>query len=161
MAVVECGRLLPAVPNLISHKGWAIILATMLGVVLSFTPARRLEDYGASRLGYAMLYFVLASYGATAMLSNALQAGVMIAAGFVWAAIHAVFALAAARLLKAPLALVATASQANVGGVASAPAVAEIYQEGLGPVGLLLAVLGNIIGTYTGMLCSQLCRWVG
>jgi uncharacterized membrane protein len=60
--------------------------------------------------------------------------------------------------VKAPLFLVAAASQANVGGVASAPVVAEVYQPGLASVGLLLAILGNIFGTYFGIICAQLCR---
>ena len=56
--------------------------------------------------------------------------------------------------------LAVVASQANIGGVASAPIVAEIYQPGFSSVGLLLAILGNIIGTYIGILTAQLCRWV-
>jgi uncharacterized membrane protein len=54
----------------------------------------------------------------------------------------------------------AAASQANVGGVASTPVLADIYQPGLAPVGLLLAVFGNIIGTYLGLVCSGLCHLV-
>jgi uncharacterized membrane protein len=54
--------------------------------------------------------------------------------------------------------LVAVASQANIGGVASAPIVAAIYEPGLASVGLLLAILGNIIGTYLGILTGQLCH---
>jgi uncharacterized membrane protein len=53
---------------------------------------------------------------------------------------------------------VAAASQANIGGVASAPVVAEVYHPGLASVGLLLAILGNIVGTWLGILCAQLCR---
>ena len=33
-----------------------IILVTIVGIGLSFTPVRRLEDYGSSRVGYALLY---------------------------------------------------------------------------------------------------------
>ena len=29
------------------------------------------------------------------------------------------------------------------------------------PVGLLLGILGNVMGTYLGLITSQLCRWVG
>jgi uncharacterized membrane protein len=36
--------------------------------------------------------------------------------------------------------------------------VAEVYQPGLASVGLLLAILGNIFGTYFGIFCAQLCR---
>jgi uncharacterized membrane protein len=60
--------------------------------------------------------------------------------------------------MKAPMFLVASASQANIGGVASAPVVAEVYRPGLASVGLLLAILGNILGTYMGIFCAQLCR---
>jgi len=66
----------------------------------------------------------------------------------------------AARLMKAPMFLAVVASQANIGGVASAPIVAAVYQPGLASVGLLLAILGNIMGTYLGILSGQLCRWL-
>ena len=71
---------------------------------------------------------------------------------------HITILLIAGRLLRAPLFLAAVASQANVGGVASAPMVAEIYQKGFASVGLLLAILGNIVGTYVGIAVGQLCR---
>jgi uncharacterized membrane protein len=139
----------------------AIILATTMGLVLSFTPVRRLERFGASTVGYGLLYFVLASIGAKTSLARLGGAPVMVLAGVVWVLIHAAFLLAAGRLLRAPMALLATASQANIGGTASAPVVAGVYQPGLAPVGLLLAVLGNIIGTYTGIACAAMCRAVG
>ena len=82
----------------------------------------------------------------------------LIPAGLAIVVIHAGFILAAARITKAPLFLAAAASQANIGGVASAPVVAEAYQPHLASVGLLLAVLGNIVGTYMGILAGQLCR---
>ena len=138
---------------------WAILLATALGVGLSFTPVRRLERFGASTVGYGVLYFVLASIGAKTGLGQLGSAPMMIVAGFLWVGIHGAFLLAAGRLLRAPMALAAAASQANIGGTASAPVVAEVYQPGLAPVGLLLAVLGNILGTYLGLVCAALCRW--
>jgi uncharacterized membrane protein len=58
------------------------------------------------------------------------------------------------------MALLAAASQANMGGTASAPVVAEIYHTGLAPVGLLLAVLGSIVGTYLGICCAHICRFL-
>jgi uncharacterized membrane protein len=36
--------------------------------------------------------------------------------------------------------------------------LAEVYLPGLAPVGLLLAVFGNLIGTYLGLVCSSLCE---
>jgi uncharacterized membrane protein len=159
-AALELAAAMPPVKNLINAKAWSLILATAIGIALSFTPVRRLERYGASRIGYALLYFVLASIGATTTLAHLAAAPVLLVAGFTWLLIHAAFIIGAARLLKVPMSLTAAASQANIGGPASAPVLAEVYLPGLAPVGLLLAVFGNLIGTYLGLVCSSLCKLV-
>lgn len=151
---------LPVIPNVISMSAWTIIVVTTLGILCSLTPMRALEKSGSNKMGYFLLYFVLTTIGAKASLANMSAALLLISAGCCIVLIHAVFLLIGAKLLKAPLFLVATASQANVGGVASAPVVAEIYQPGLASVGLLLAICGNIFGTYIGILTVKLCEWV-
>ena len=155
---VVLAKNLPAVEGLVNAKAWIIILATFIGIGLSFTPLRRLESHGSSRIGFAMLYFVLASIGATANLATLAAAPVLLLAGITWIIIHGIFLIIGARLLRSPMALAAAASQACVGGTASAPAVAGIYQPQLAPVGLLLAVLGNILGTFLGLCTSHLCH---
>ncbi|HNX68061.1 MAG TPA: DUF819 family protein [Candidatus Omnitrophota bacterium] len=135
-----------------------ILIASTLGIAFSFTPVKKLESFGASRIGYILLYFVLTSIGARASLASIVSAPLLIVAGFVWVLIHALFLFAVSRLTRTPLCLVATASQANIGGPASAPVVAAVYEPALAPVGLLLGVLGNVMGTYCGLLCAQLCR---
>ncbi len=40
---------------------WTIILASTLGILLSFTSLRKLEFHGASRMGYLFLFLVLTS----------------------------------------------------------------------------------------------------
>ena len=107
-----------------------------------------------------MLYFVLTTIGAKASIVHIGSSLILIAAGFVLVLIHAGLLLLVSRWMKTPLFLAAVASQANIGGVASAPIVAEIYQPGFASVGLLLAILGNIVGTYFGILTAQLCRFV-
>jgi uncharacterized membrane protein len=106
------------------------------------------------------LYFVLASIGARTSLTSLADAPLMIVVGVVWVLIHGALILAAGRLFRAPMALLAAASQANMGGTASAPVVAEIYHPGLAPVGLLLAVLGSILGTFLGIFCAHICRFL-
>ena len=152
------GHQLPAIRDVISGYTWTIVIVSLLGLLLSCTPARKLEQHGASKAGSWLLYFVLTAIGAKASVASIGSALVLIGAGLLIMLVHALFLLVAARLLKAPLFLVAAASQANVGGVASAPVVAEVYQPGLASVGLLLAILGNIFGTYFGIFCAQLCR---
>jgi len=137
---------------------WTIILVSCLAIALSFTPAKKIEAYGSTKIGYLILYFVLTSIGAKASMSNIGSTVLLIVAGFLIVTIHAAILLGMARLIRAPMFLAAVASQANIGGVASAPIVAEIYQPGFAPIGLLLAILGNIVGTYIGILTGQLCR---
>ncbi len=149
---------LPQVKDLFSTSAWTIMVVSLIGLGASLTPARRLEACGASRVGYWVLYFVLTAIGAKASLSDLGTSVVLISAGGVIIVVHALFLLGAARLMRAPLFLAAAASQANIGGVASAPVVAAVYEPGLASVGLLLAILGNIVGTYGGILCGQCCR---
>ena len=156
-----CGllaRVLPVVPGVISSYTWTILLASTLGAVLSLTPARRLEAHRSSEVGYALLYLVLASIGARADLAAFTRAPLLMAAGMVWISFHAALLLVASRLLRTPLFLLATGSQACVGGTVSAPVVAAAYQPGMAQVGLALAVLGNLAGTYLGVLCAMLCK---
>jgi uncharacterized membrane protein len=161
LAVALGGRL-PAFgdPTIISKSTWAILLVVTGGLVLSFTPLRRLEQPGASRVGYFALYLLLTSIGAKADLAAVLEAPIYLLAGALWIAIHVGLLLLAARLLKAPLFFVATGSMANVGGAASAPIVAGVYLPAMAPVGLLMAVAGYILGIYAALGCAWLLSQV-
>ena len=158
LAARHLGGCLPEIRNVVSAYSWTIILVSTFGIVLSFTKVRGAERFGATKVGYIFLYLVLTSIGAQADLGQFGKAVPLILAGFMILGVQAAVLLITARFLRAPLSLVATASQANVGGVASGPIVAEIYHPGLAPVGLLMAVFGNIVGTYLGILTAHLCR---
>ncbi|MBF0122403.1 MAG: DUF819 family protein [Candidatus Omnitrophica bacterium] len=149
---------LPEIKDMISTYVWTIIVVSVLALGLSFSSVRRIESAGASKVGYWILYFVLTSIGAKASLSNVGSSLLLIGGGFLIILVHMIFLLIGARVMRAPLFLVAAASQANIGGVASAPVVAAVYEPGLASVGLLLAILGNIVGTYLGILVGQLCK---
>ncbi len=152
------GGALPSLgdPTIISGSTWAVLIAVTAGLLLSFTPMRRLEADGASRIGYVALYLLLTSIGAQADLAAVLDAPLYLLAGLVWITFHVALMLGAAKLLRAPLFFVATGSMANVGGAASAPIVAGVYHPAMAPVGLLMAVLGYILGIYGGLVCAWL-----
>ncbi|MDD4278933.1 MAG: DUF819 family protein [Candidatus Sumerlaeales bacterium] len=137
-----------------------IMLVTVLGVLLSMTPVRKLEAQGASSVGYALLYLLLPTFGAQADLRVLSDVHWYFVAGLIIILSHGLFIVIGMRLFRIPLFLGATASQANLGGPASAPVVAAAYQPSLMPVGLLLGVLGGIIGTYTGLIVAALCKAV-
>jgi uncharacterized membrane protein len=147
-------------PTIISHSTWTVVLVTTLGLILSFTPARRLERAGASRVGYFTLYLMLTAIGAQADLKKVLEVPLYLAVGVVWLGVHITVLLAVARLVKAPLFFVATGSMANVGGVISAPIVASVYRRSLAPVGVLMGVAGYLIGIYGALLCAWLLSLV-
>ena len=151
---------LPVIKDVMSTTTWVIVIVSSVALGLSFTPIKKLENFGSTRVGYFVLYLVLASMGAKASLTNIGATLLVILAGFLMVLVHAAVMILAARLIRAPMFLVAVASQANIGGVASAPIVAEIYQPGFASVGLLLAILGNIVGTYIGILTAQICRFL-
>jgi len=154
------GQIIPPLGEIVTAFGWTVILISLAGLLLSFTPVARLEREGASHLGNFFLYLLLATIGAKADLRAITEAPVFILVGVVWILVHAIILFGTGRLLKAPMFLIATSSQANIGGVVSAPIVASVYQKGLAPVGLLMGVLGNILGLYFGFLTAQLMAWV-
>jgi uncharacterized membrane protein len=149
---------LPTGKDVISPYAWTIILVSTFAILLSVTPISRIGNTGADKFGKWILYFVLTSIGARASLNNASQVGILILAGVVVIFIHVVILLGTARLIRAPLFLIATASLSNIAGLVSAPMVAEIYQPGFACVGLLLAILGHSLGAYNGILTGQICR---
>jgi uncharacterized membrane protein len=139
---------------------WKMVVVTALAVALSFSPARRLEGAGASKIGSLMLYLLVASIGAHANFMEMREAPLLIALGAVWMLFHVVILLGIARLIRAPVFFVAVGSQANIGGAASAPIVASAFHPSLAPVGVLLAVAGYVLGTYAGLLCMALLKAV-
>lgn len=149
---------MPVIKEVFSTHLWTIIIASFLGLFLSATPLRNLEQGQASRIGYFTLFFVLTTIGAKAVMSNLNGTILLLAAGFMVVFLHIIVLLAAGRILRAPMFLAAVASQANIGGVASAPVVAAVYQPQLASVGLLLAVFGNVAGTYLGIVTAHICR---
>ena len=154
------GARLPLVESLgLTPAGWSFLLVTGLGIFLSLTPAARLEKFGASRWGYLCLYLLLASLGARARLQYIFQAPLLVAMAYVWVFIHACFLGLYGVVFRVPLFFLVTSSQANIGGTASTPIVAGVYQPRLATLGLLLAIAGNVIGTYAGLLIAQACRW--
>ncbi len=139
---------------------WKFILVTTIGLALSFTPVRNLEGAGASKLGGVFLYLLVATIGAGADFTLIVTYWPTMVVAFIWIAVHVIFLLTTAWLIKAPIFFVAVGSQANIGGAASAPVVAAAYHPALAPVGALLAVAGYVLGTYAGMLCMWMLRWV-
>ena len=144
--------------SLTSQFFWLVVIATTLGLILSFTKAKKLEGAGASKVGSAMLYILVATIGMGMDVMAIFDNPGIFAIGGVWISIHAVLLLVMARVLRVPLFYMAVGSQANVGGAASAPVVASAFHPSLAPVGVLLAVFGYAVGTYAAWICGLIMQ---
>ncbi|NAS29711.1 DUF819 family protein [Flavobacteriaceae bacterium R38] len=135
---------------------WMISIATLVGIILSYTKARNYEGAGASKIGSVFIYILVATIGMKMDLGKILENPGLIAIGVVWMTFHALLLILVAKLIKAPYFFLAVGSQANVGGAASAPVVAAVFHPSLATVGALLAVFGYVVGTYGALLCARL-----
>ncbi|MCL9777162.1 DUF819 family protein [Vibrio methylphosphonaticus] len=141
--------------SLTSGFFWLIVLVTTFALIAStFKSARTLEHAGASKIGSAFIYILVATIGMQMDVTAILDNPGYFFIGITWLTIHAVLMIVVAKLIRAPLFFMAVGSQANVGGAASAPVVAAAFHPALAPVGILMAVLGYALGTYGAYICG-------
>ena len=139
---------------------WLVVIATAIGLGLSFTRFKKLEGVGASRLGTVLIYVLVATIGTRMNIMAVFDNPGLFVVGALWMIIHVILLITVAKLIKAPFFFVAVGSQANIGGAASAPVVASAFHPSLAPVGVLLAVLGYVIGTYGAFVCGLMMQAV-
>lgn len=140
--------------SIVSGFFWMVVVATTVGILLSFTGARRLEGVGASKMGGVFIYILVATIGMKMDIGQVLQNMGLFAVGIVWMLVHVTVLFIVGRLIRAPFFFIAVGSQANIGGAASAPVVASAFSPALAPVGVLLAVLGYGVGTYGALISA-------
>jgi len=146
--------------SLTSPFFWLTILATTSGLLLSMTPARKLEGVGASRMGSLFIYLLVVSIGMKMDISAVFRTPGVFVIGLVWNLFHVGIIVLVARLIRAPFFFTAVGSQANIGGAASAPVIAAAFHPALAPVGVMLAVFGYALGTYGAYACALMMKAV-
>ena len=144
--------------SLTSGFFWLIVSATAIGVALSFTPLRSYEGAGASKIGTIFIFVLVATIGMKMDIRAMGQYPGLFVVGGIWMVIHIVLLVIAAYIFRAPYFFLAIGSKANIGGAASAPVLAAAFHPALAPVGVLLAVLGYVLGTYGAWLCGLLMQ---
>ncbi|NQX82463.1 MAG: DUF819 family protein [Flavobacteriaceae bacterium] len=137
---------------------WMVSIATLIGVLLSFTKVKQYEGAGASKYGSVFIHILVATIGMKADLGMLLDNPGLLAIGIIWISVHIVLLVAVAKWIRAPYFFLAVGSQANIGGAASAPVVAAAFHPSLASVGVLLAVFGYVVGTFSAIFCTELMR---
>jgi uncharacterized membrane protein len=144
--------------SLTSKFFWLIVIATTIGVLLSFTKVRTYEGAGASKIGTIFIFILVATIGMKMDIRTLADYPGLFLVGGIWMLIHIVLLIIAAKIIRAPYFFLAIGSKANIGGAASAPVLAAAFHPALAPVGVLLAVLGYVLGTYGAWLCGLLMQ---
>ncbi|WP_417623490.1 DUF819 domain-containing protein [Paremcibacter congregatus] len=146
--------------NFSSQFFWLVVIATTAGLLLSFTPAKKLEGVGASSIGTIFIFILVATIGLKMDIMAIFEHLSMFLVGAVWMLVHVALLFIVRRIIKAPIFFLAVGSKANIGGAASAPVLAAAFHPSLAPVGVLLAVLGYILGTYAALFTGTLMEMV-
>ena len=131
-----------------------VLLASLFGVLGSFTKLRDMN--GSSEVATTMLYIIIALIGSKAVFDSFSDVGFYVLAGFSVLVIHAIIMVIGAKIFRLDLFSVAVASLSNIGGVASAPILAATYNKSLVSVGVLMAIMGYLIGTFGGLLVGNI-----
>lgn len=144
--------------SLTSGFFWLIVTATTIGVLLSFTKLRTFEGAGASKIGTIFIFILVATIGMKMDIKAFAQYPGLFVVGGIWMLIHVALLVLVGYFIRAPYFFLAVGSKANIGGAASAPVLAAAFHPALAPVGVLLAVLGYVLGTYGAWLCGLLMQ---
>ncbi|KRG83481.1 membrane protein [Stenotrophomonas daejeonensis] len=139
---------------------WVVMLSTVTGLLLSFTPVRNLEAAGASKIGTLFLYFLIACIGMQMDLLSLADRPWLFLLGVIWMGVHIGLLYLVGRLLRTPLFFFAIGSQGNIGAAASAPVVAAAFHPTLAPVGVLLGTVGYATGTVIAYMTGLMLKWM-
>jgi uncharacterized membrane protein len=155
-AVWAAGQLAELVPIL--HE---VLWLTTVVLVLAQVPAVK-KLTGSALFGNYLILLFLASNGARSVVANLVALGPPVFYyAIITVAFHGVLIFGIGRLARLDLPTLVVASQANVGGAASAIAIAGArgYTDRLLP-GVAVGLLGYAIGNYLGFVVAALMRSV-
>lgn len=134
-----------------------VVVLSFLGLALSnFIPKWNFKF--TLKIGSILIIIVMAVLGLKLQFAtfdfNTSFLGFLI----IWLLGHFVFMIFIAKLLNVNMAWVPIASMANVGGIATAPAVTAAYNIKWMPHAIVLAILSMATGTFWGMLTIYLLK---
>jgi uncharacterized membrane protein len=134
-----------------------IIFLSLIGLV--FSSLIKNWNYGfVLKLGGILILVVMAILGLKLKFSLVEFEWGFLVFLIIWLLSHFIILLIVAKLLNVNTAWVPIASMANVGGIATAPAVTAAYEPKWMPHAIILAILSMATGTFWGMLTILLLK---
>ena len=141
-----------------SASMWSVILATLSAMVFSFSPLAKIKGIQTTASG--MLYLLIALIASRADISFDMHLLNYLFMGIGILFIHALLMVVLAKVFKLDLFSISVASLANIGGIASAPILSAAYSQSLVGIGVLMATLGYIIGTFGALFLAEVLSWL-
>ncbi len=140
----------------------SILILTTIALVLAQIPAVQ-KVKGGRVLGYFLILLFLAVIGAYCDIHALRQSGEIAITLLVWVgilvSIHAILLFTIAGLFKQDWDIVSVASNANIGGTATAAVCANsLGRQDLQLPGILAGAIGNAIGTYAGIFIAEFLK---
>ncbi len=157
-ALAQYGASFLPTTSFLTTTTWIVIIATLSGILFAMTPLAKIS--GSLELANIMLYLIVALIASRANFTELTQAPLYILAGFAIITIHVSIMVLFAKLFKLDLFSLGVASLANIGGVASAPILASAYSKALIPIGVLMAMMGYIVGTFAGLMVGKILEMI-
>lgn len=167
ISLTDLGGLLSIVLGTLLAAGWladrtplpAVLWLTTMALVLAQVRVIR-ELRGAAVMGNFLVLWFLASNGASSVIANIVAVGPPIFYfALITVSVHGLVIFLGGRLVGLDLKTLAVASQANIGGPASAMALASArgYTDRLLP-GVAVGLMGYAVGNYLGFAVASVLR---
>jgi uncharacterized membrane protein len=140
----------------------SILVLTTIALILAQVPAIQ-KIQGGKTLGYFLVLLFLAVIGAYCDLNALRQSGGLAGILLLWVTIivlvHAIILFVVGGIFKQDWDIVSIASNANIGGTATAAVCANsLGRHDLQLPGILAGAVGNAIGTYAGIAVAELLK---
>jgi uncharacterized membrane protein len=140
----------------------SILALTTIALILAQVPAIQ-KIQGGKTLGYFFVLLFLAVIGAYCDLNALRQSGGLAGILLLWVTIivlvHAIILFVVGGISKQDWDIVSIASNANIGGTATAAVCANsLGRHDLQLPGILAGAVGNAIGTYAGIAVAELLK---
>jgi uncharacterized membrane protein len=128
-----------------------IIVTLILGLILSST-IKIWDQKLMHKLGHIIIVIIMAILGLKLDFTMLTFQYDFVLLLLLWLISHYIFMVLIAKFFNINFVWVTIASMANVGGIATAPAVTATYNKALMPYAVILAVLSMVTGTAWGLL---------
>jgi len=134
-----------------------IIILSILGMILGHQIKKWNREL-CLKISSFLILTIMSILGLKLKIENFHMNVYIIISLCIWLIGHFIFTLWIAKKLDVNVAWVAIGSMANVGGIATAPAVTSAYQPRLMPHAVILAVLSMATGTFWGIIAIWLIQ---